>query len=302
MTDTTAAPTGAEAPEVTAAYEAAKARAAGTAVPVTAPAAAPVAAPLVAPVEGGAPPAKPNAPDTGAEGAPAADPVVVPQLGDPEALPGNSLEADQNGDAVEYKPTGDPGMDLALSFVGKQGIKPDHPAMVAATNGDFSFIKATLAALGDKARGWEQHVALAEQSYARAATEANTAKAAATAAIHDAVGGEANLGPILKWASSVASAEEKAYFNEQLGGTPLQARIAATELARLYSKASGTVVKPAPVSTGPTAASTPEANKPLTRAEYTKQVQALSHRLGGGAALTQSSEYQALAQRFLNQR
>lgn len=293
MTDTTAAPdAGTDA--VNAAYEQAKAAASGTAVPVTAPAPSPAPA-----ASTDAPPATPV---PGATDAPPAAPVVVPQLGDAEPDAQGGLEADQNGDAVEYKPTGDPGMDLALAFVGRQGIKPDHPAMVAATNGDFSFIKATLAALGDKARGWEQHVALAEQSYTRAADEANANKANATKAIHEAVGGEANLGPILKWASSVASPEEKAYFNSQLQGTPLQARVAATELARLYAAASGTVVKPASVSTGPTAASTPEASKPLTRAEYAQQVNALSRKLGGGAALTQSSEYQALSQRFLNQR
>ena len=297
MTDTTAAPQGApaEAPEVTAAYEAAKAKAAGTAVPPTPDTSAP-AAPAA-----GAPPAKPNAPDTGAEGAPPADPVVIPQLGDPDPEAPGGLEATEQGSVVQYAPTGDAGMDLALSFVGKQGIKPDHPAMVAAGNGDFSFIKATLAALGDKAQGWEQHVALAEQSYSRAAKEAEANKAAATKAIHEAVGGEANLGPILKWASSVASPEEKTYFNAQLAGTPLQARIAATELARLYKQASGTVVRPAPVSTGPTAASTPEASRPLTRAEYTAEVNKIARRVGSHN-LNGNSEYQALAQRFLNQR
>lgn len=299
MTDTTAAPQGApaEAPEVTAAYEAAKAKAAGTAVPGT-PDAQGNNPPNPA---AGAPPAKPNAPDTGAAGAPAADPVVIPQLGDPEAKEQGQLNATSEGNVVQYAPTGDAGMDLALSFVGKQGIKPDHPAMVAAGNGDFSFIKATLAALGDKAQGWEQHVALAEQSYSRAAKEAEDNKAAATKAIHEAVGGEANLGPILKWASSVASPEEKAYFNAQLAGTPLEARVAATELARLYKQASGTVVRPAPVSTGPTAASTPEANKPLTRAEYTAEVNKIARRVGSHN-LNGNSEYQALAQRFLNQR
>lgn len=301
MTDNTN-PASNEAPNpaVEAARVAAHAKAAGTAVPPT-PQAAHAADPNAAPQDG-APPAQPAVPDTGAAGAPPAEAAPeVPQLGEPGAGSETPLEAEQSGEAVQYKPTGDAAMDVALAFVGRMGITPDDPAMLAAGQGNFALIEAKLAAMGDKAAGWQQHVALARGSYEAAVKTADTAKAASTKAIHEAVGGEANLQPILKWASSVASPEEKAYFNAQLSGTPIAAANAARELKRLYEAASGTVVNPAATTSGQPGTVAPGPQAPLTRKEYTAQVNAISRKVGAHN-LTQSPEYQALAQRFLSQR
>jgi len=88
---------------------------------------------------------------------------AVEQEGEVET--GEPLIEAPEGQAVQYNKTGDPGLDMALSFIGKLGIGPDHPAIVAARQGDFAFIKAELAGRGDKAQGWEQYLSLAEKAF-----------------------------------------------------------------------------------------------------------------------------------------
>src|SRR5690606_29641493 len=64
---------------------------------------------------------------------------------------------------IEFEATGDPGLDYALSFIARAGIDDQHPAFIAAANGDFGLLKATLAEKG--LPGWEQAIALGEKAY-----------------------------------------------------------------------------------------------------------------------------------------
>ncbi|RPA31523.1 hypothetical protein EGC79_20520, partial [Shewanella vesiculosa] len=66
---------------------------------------------------------------------------------------------------VAFEPTGDVGLDMALEFLGKQGFGLQHPAMVAAGNGDFTVLEALLAQ--KNAQGWQQMVALGKAGYER---------------------------------------------------------------------------------------------------------------------------------------
>jgi hypothetical protein len=218
-------------------------------------------------------------------------PVVAPA---PVAAPA-APAANEPGPVI-YEPTGDAGLDVALGFVGKLGIAMDHPAMQATATGDFSLIKAHLATMGDKAQGWEQMVALAEQAHTRT-VETNTAREASVAkAVHAVAGGEEQWGVIKTWASANATPEEKAELNAMFDAGPTQARAAAILLSDLYSKANGTVVKPASAVTNPSAGQAATSNGALSRNQYAAEVQKLAKKVGSNN-LNSSPEYKALQQR-----
>jgi hypothetical protein len=199
---------------------------------------------------------------------------------------------------VAYEPTGDVGLDVALDFVGKLGLGPDHPAMAATATGDFSLIKAHLATMGDKATGWEQMVALAEAANTRATTAATATATAVSAAVHSVAGGEAEWNTIAAWAAINADPAEKQAINAMFDAGPVQARAAATMLLSAYNAAPGTVVKPAAATTGTaSAAGTATTNGPLTTRQYSDAVRDLSNRIGS-SNLPTSPEYAALGRRL----
>jgi hypothetical protein len=134
---------------------------------------------------------------------------------------------------------------MALGFVGRLGITPDHPAMKAAANGDHSLLKAHLASLGDKAKGWEQYVALAEKSHADGKTVAEQKAAATAQLVHDAAGGVEAWTEIQTWAKANAEPNERAEVNAALKAGGMQAQAMVAYLKGLYEGASGTTVKPA---------------------------------------------------------
>ena len=293
MTDITAAP--AANPAADAAFAAAKAESMGLPPPTqaapagTQPAATTADNPVVQAT---------GADDTGAA-AVAAAPAEAIQIGAPAAEAETGLEASEEGSVVVYDATGDAAMDLALGFVGKLGIKPTDPEMIEAGKGNFAFLKAKLASLGAAAQGWEQYVALGEKSY----QDAIKADDARVAGINTAIGQVMDadtLGAVLAFAAANASNEEKAYFNSQLKLNPLAARIAATELLRLYRASPGAQVDPKRVTTNPLGNYQEGPAKPLTRQEYTKEVDAIAKRVGG-ANLDRSPEYQALNRRYAAQ-
>lgn len=239
-------------------------------------------APIVAPVAGDAAPII-VAPTTG------------PAIGEEEVVaPVVTPEADKGPTAFVYDKTNEPGLDMALSFVGKLGLGPTDPAMAAAIKGDFGMLKAKLAGMGAKATGWEQYVALAEESDKQFKETQATKVKADTENVHNAVGGAENWKAISKWAGENATPEEKASVNAALKGGGLQAKLMAEWLAGKYSKAKGTTVTPATVvKDGAKAA--PGATGALTAAAYATEVQALRQKMG--FKMDGSPAYQALQAR-----
>lgn len=197
-------------------------------------------------------------------------------------------------EAVEYEPTGDTGLDMALKFVAGQGITADHPAMVAAQKGDFSILKAELASKG--AKGWEQFVALGEDAFKRTSA-ANTAKAEAVKkVVQEVAGGAEQWAEVQKWASANATAEEKAEINALLDKGGLQAKAAAKYLVDMYSKAGNVVTEPKDPTEGASRGGKSAAsNGPLSAKEYTQAVQQLNIQLRG--RIDGSPEYEALQRR-----
>lgn len=201
---------------------------------------------------------------------------------------------------VVYDTTGDAGMDMALTFVGKLGLAPEHPAMAKAAEGDFSFIKAHLASLGDKAQGWEQHIALAEQSWDRNVKASEALNKSIATTVHKTAGSEANWSAISGWAKANADPKERETINKMLAAGPVEARAATLMLRQMYEAAGGTTVAPANPLTGetPSAAGGVQSLGPLSPKEYGAAVMALNARKPG-ASDRGDHEYKQLQQRAL---
>lgn len=258
---------------------------------MTIPAAAPAAAPVVPDASAAAVvPAVPAAP-----AAPAA-PVAIGAAPVEPVVP--AAAAPVAAEAVVFQPSGDAGLDLAANWIAGLGIPKDDPSIVAALEeGNFDFLKAKLATLGDKARGWEQYIALAEKGMTSLRTAADAQVAATNTLVYEAVGGEEAWGQIAEWATANAEPAEKEGINAMLSAGGIQARAAASYLQGLYNGANGTVVEPSTATT-PTAKAQPVTNSALSAREYSDEVRKLANKIGGGN-LNGSPEYAALQQRRL---
>lgn len=262
---------------------------------------------LPAPVAGSAAPTTPSQ-----DAPPEGDPSVTVQNGqvqstgsEPIAEPAAQPKVDEvphtTGDdgAVVYDETGDPGLDLALSFIGGLGIAGDDPVMVAAANGDFSLLEAKLSAMGNEAKGWEKHVALGKQAFERQLNAFKKEQSKSLSICHQIAGGDKQWNEIVKWAGTVASVEEKAALNAMFDAGPIQARMAAQSLVSAYRDAKGTTIapaNPAPAASG----AAPAVQKTLTAADYAREVDSLYRKMGN--AMDMSQEYADLRARYFGGR
>lgn len=242
------------------------------AAPVAAPAAPVAAAPTPAPVTlpAAAPAAAPTA-------APAADPTPAPLSLDPPAPP--PTPAVQEGVVVEYTPTGDPGLDLALSFVGQRGFGPEHPGIVAAQKGDFKPLEDALKVLGDKAKGYERYLTAAKQSYEVATAKSKAASEATTKSVVEAVGGVANWNQVQAWAAANADPHEKDAINAAFKAGGIAAVSTAKELFAMW-KASGAANVPPKQVAKDTASPSSTSVTPLDPKAYGREFYLLQQKLG----------------------
>lgn len=197
--------------------------------------------------------------------------------------------------AVEYEPTGDPGLDMALQFIGKAGLGLSHPAMVAAVAGDFSILKATLASKGTA--GWEQYVALGEAAYARTTKDTEAKAAVGREAIYKEAGGKDAWADVQRWAGENATPEEKAEINELLNKGGLAARGAVRYLMGAYATANNVEVNPRdPLANSGRQGGAPSSETgPLSSKAYSDAVNQLNIKLRG--RLDGSPEYAKLQAR-----
>lgn len=212
---------------------------------------------------------------------------------DPEAKPA-APKADEKAPEVPTINTGDPALDVALTFFAKNGVTADNPNLKhAAASGDFSLLKAELAAKG--ATGWEQHVALAEQAATRAADAKKSAAAEAKAVILKAVGGEEAWKAVRDWAAANATPEERTNINAALAAGGFQAKAAAEYLATRYSKSGGAVKDPTPALKEGASSGKPTGTTLSPRA-YAAAVEELANKVGA-FRLDSHPEYKALQAR-----
>lgn len=242
---------------------------------------------------GAAPAGAPAAPEQGQPGAAPAAAPTAPAAGvtldEPAAEPAKVPNADTSQEFT-YDPTGDAGLDYALNFVGKLGYGDSHPAIIAATKGDFSLIKAELATKG--VAGVDAVMALAEQAYTRFAAEDAKKVEELAGFAAQAAGSAENWAVVRAWAAQEATPQEKAQVNAALGQGGLVAQGVISQLVNLYQqkhtlpKDAAAVAKPGEV--GTYAAS----SEPMTAKAYAQAVEALRQKLGNRTE--DSPEYAAL--------
>lgn len=249
----------------------------------------------------GAPPAAP------ANAAPAAEDAQTPPA--QEQAPASNLvtppptqveeviSVDAGDGKVEYEATGDAGLDVALSFIGNLGIAGNDPAVVAAANGDFTFLEAKLATLGEKSSGWQQIIALAKDAYSRAGEKYKQHIEAVDKAVLSVAGSKENWDTVASWAKENATPEEKKAINQMIDAGPVQARAAASLLLSAYKTATGTTVAPASVTRKNASGESPTAESGrLSQTDYATEVRKLHNKLG--TRMETGPEYAALKRRL----
>ena len=242
--------------------------------------AAPAPAPVAAPA-GFTAPAPAPAPEAQPAPAPAA-PVPAPAPAAPEA---------NEPPPVVYEATGNAGLDLALDFVGARGFGPEHPAIVAAGEGDWTQLEAALKALGDKAAGWERILAVGRADYAKVA-DARKAEFEKVSSQIEAVT-EGNWDKVQEYARTIADDAEKANINAAIASGGIAAVAVAQYLTGLwkqsdqYVKTGKEPLKEAPAAAAPT-------SNALSPQQYAAEVQKLGNQ---GKVYTGSPEYAALQAR-----
>lgn len=202
---------------------------------------------------------------------------------------------------VVFEKTGDVGLDMALEFIGGLGFDEKHPAVVSATKGDFAPLKALLSS-NEKARGWENYMALAERSYQEGQQRQQATQKSLETAVYAEAGGEEKWKALQAFAGENASPEEAAALNKMLQDGPLQARAAVRAIQDAYNKKVGTVVKPAsalaPGASKSDAPAVPDA--PRNKRELVRAIEGLRRTHGENFAST--AEYARLHAQFASQR
>lgn len=199
------------------------------------------------------------------------------------------------GVTYEYQPTGDASLDLALGFIGNLGIGPEHPALKAAQQGDFSKMGEHLKSLGDKAKGYERYIAAAQESVSRRNAARQESEKAVLKTITEAVGGSEQWNAIHDWVAAEASDEQKAEITRAFAAGPYAAQAMAVQLAALYKQSGQAKAKPA---VSNQAAATPAAGAgALSPIEYRAEVRKLYAKYGYRVEATR--EWQELNARYL---
>lgn len=191
----------------------------------------------------------------------------------------------------------DPGLNYALKFVGKLGYSPDHPAMQAALkSGDFALLEAELAQKGDKAKGFEQVLKLARQSWDREVARAGAEAKATTDAVMSVVGGPEQWGEIRDWAGKNAEPHEKETINKMLNsGDPFMAKMAAQFLQASYAQSQGAVIEPKEAAAVRPANSASSAQGALSPEQFQAEIGKLMKTYGSN--IGDRPEYKALVTR-----
>lgn len=237
-----------------------------------------------------APPPKPQEPPRGGEGE-AADLLV----GEADKKP---VEPDTDrSHEFSYDPTGNASLDYALSFVGDLGYGPQHPAILAAQEGNFHLIAAELAREG--VRGADQVIALAKEAYEQEKGKVESQKAELTKFAYETAGGPDNWKQVQSWASTNATPQEKQQINALLASGGFAAQSAINFLVAQYSKVntlSRTPTRVAKPSAG--GARGQDVGGAISAQEYGQLVQQLIY-TNGGRDVSHTREYQDLQARRL---
>lgn len=214
---------------------------------------------------------------------------------DADAAADAARKAAEAGEQVryEYSPTGDVGLDVALSFIGNLGFPAEHAAVQAATKGDFGPMEAAMKALGDRAAGYEKYLALAKTAYDTRTAAAKAKVDADEKAVYAAVGGKEVWDQVAAYTKANADEAEKVQIEAAMKAGGLQAQSMAVLLLKAYRQAHPQT--PGLVKSGASGASSPAGNT-LSAVQYAEEVRKLRGKIRG--PIDNHPDYLALRQKF----
>jgi len=237
-----------------------------------------------------APPATPPTPAP----APATLPATPPTAPPAAELPAQAPPAAEPLPPLPEK-TGDAALDLALAYIVSKGISRTDPAVeLARETGDFTAIKAKLAAAG--ATDADPYIDAARGAYDRfkAKADAATTELTATAEKASASVG-ASWDKVKAWAGTTASAEQKSQINDALAAGGVTAKATLQWLANAYAKANPPSGKPVVAGDAPAGDASAAG---ISAREYAKEVEKL-YASSGFKDVTATPAYRTLQQRRL---
>lgn len=213
-----------------------------------------------------------------------------------DAAKKQATEAQDTGVRYEYNPTGDVGLDMALEFVGNLGFSAESGAVQAASKGDFGPIKAALEVLGDKAKGYEKYLALAQTAFESRNKAAAAQAAKDEQAVYTAVGGKEAWDAIAQHARDNADEGEKVAIQAALKAGGMQAQAMAVLLKQAYDR-----VHPKTPSMVKQEASGAKGGSggPMTPAEYAAAVRKIAAETRG--PIDNNPKYLALREQYARQ-
>lgn len=213
---------------------------------------------------------------------------------DPKTAPAPAAEPAKA--AIAYESTGNTNADYALGQIAAAGIGPDHPAALAAQEGNFTLLKHALAAAG--VPGSDHLVDMLTSAAMEAADAEEEFNQRVTADVHAMAGSKEQWDTVMQWGRENADENEKEALNE-LFGNPKTHKIAAGYLLSMYDRAGGER-EPAAGVVNPDGAASRHAARapetPLNRVQFAQEAKALREKMGD--SYTQSAEYQALGRRL----
>lgn len=212
----------------------------------------------------------PPAPEPAPTPAPAAPPTPIDPIAPVEKV-------DTKG-RVTFEPTGDAGLDIALDYFGGLGLGLDTPEMQEAINGNFQYLEAKIAALGEKGAGGEKYIGLAKAAHERHVQNETAAYEERKKVAYDAVGGEENWNKVQEFVTANAEPAELEAVKSAMATGGIVARAVAEMLHRQYMTASGTEIEPARPTVNQSTA--PVGSGQLTLAGYREELNKLVAEVG----------------------
>ena len=245
--------------------------------------AAPVAAPAAA-----APAAAPAA----------AAPAAAPAAAAP-AAPAPAAAGKTDDGSFEWVKTGHASLDIALGWLGKQGLgETNELVQLAARTGNFDGLKAHFAQ--NATPGSAEMLSILESSFKDYVETQNANIEKETASQVEFLGGPERANAVIEWASTNAEPAEKQAFNAMMDAGGFQARAALAYVSSLYDKHTGTsehdAIVGAQVANGNAGRGGPQApTTPISRVQFAEEGQKLYQQYGEG--YQQTAAYRALARR-----
>ncbi|WNV48169.1 scaffold protein [Caulobacter phage Quill_5.2] len=198
-----------------------------------------------------------------------------------------------------FPPSGDAGLDIALEYIGNFGLTDQHPAVIAAANGDFTQIETYLSAV--KAPGYEKYLNLAKEAHARQTQAVETQATKINEAVFGVFEGEENWKKASAFAKENGTKEEIDQLNAMLRAGPLQAKAAALMIRQAYeAKVGGFTKDPKDptAQTGQNGAVAPGPKPVLNRRTLISEIEGLRRQYGDNFQNTDA--YRALHAQYEN--